>query len=139
MPQIKTIASPVKRILAATGTVLLALGLPAVASAESTLEGKWANPKRSVIVSVARCGDAYCGTVSWATANNRAKGTTPGIRVLSDLRPAGEGIYKGNAFEPKRNINGSATVHQMGPNVMVVKGCAIMGLFCKEQRWTRVS
>jgi uncharacterized protein (DUF2147 family) len=121
------------------GLVLMALGLPAVAAAASTLEGKWANPKRSVIVSVARCGEAYCGTVSWATAKNRAKGTTPGTRVLSDLRPAGDGIYKGSAFEPKRDISGSATVRQIGPNVMVVKGCAMMGLFCKEQRWTRVS
>jgi uncharacterized protein (DUF2147 family) len=127
-----------KRILARMGLVLMALGLPAVAAA-STLEGKWANPKRSVIVSVARCGEAYCGTVSWATAKNRAKGTTPGTRVLSDLRPAGDGIYKGSAFEPKRDISGSATVRQIGPNVMVVKGCAMMGLFCKEQRWTRVS
>jgi|SRR4029453_2964109 uncharacterized protein (DUF2147 family) len=128
-----------KRILAKAGPILLAAAVPAVASAESTLEGKWANPKHSVIVDVARCGDAFCGTVSWATANNRAKGTAPGTRVLSDLRPAGDGSYKGSAFEPKRSIHGSATVRQVGPNAMVVKGCAIMGLFCKEQRWTRVS
>lgn len=128
-----------KKILAKAGLVLLVAGVPAIASAESTLEGKWANPKHSVIVDVARCGNAFCGTVSWATANNRAKGTTPGTRVLSDLRPAGDGSYKGNAFDPKRSIHGSATVHQIGPNAMVVKGCAIMGLFCKEQRWTRVS
>jgi len=37
------------------------------------------------------------------------------------------------------NISGSATVRQDGPNAMVVKGCAVLGLFCKEQRWTRVS
>jgi uncharacterized protein (DUF2147 family) len=59
--------------------------------------------------------------------------------VLSDLRPTGDGGYRGSAFEPKRDIHGSATVRQVGPNVMVVKGCAVMGLFCKEQRWTRVS
>ena len=53
--------------------------------------------------------------------------------------PHGDGVYKGKAFEPKRNIRGSATVRQVGPNVMVVKGCAILGMICKEQRWTRVS
>lgn len=114
------------------------MALPVAASATS-LEGRWANPKRSVIVSVARCGAAYCGTVSWASAKNREKGASPGTRVLSDLRPQGDGVYKGRAFEPKRNISGSATVHQVSANVMVVKGCAVMGLFCKEQRWTRVS
>jgi uncharacterized protein (DUF2147 family) len=128
-----------KQILAKTGLLLLAFSVPAAAAAQATLEGKWANPHRSVIVNVSRCGDAYCGIVSWASAKNRERGTTPGTRVLSDLRPAGDGIYKGSAFEPKREIHGSATVRQVGPNVMVVKGCAVMGLFCKEQRWTRVS
>jgi uncharacterized protein (DUF2147 family) len=126
-----------KQILAKAGLALVAISMPIAASAQS-LEGKWANPKRSVIVNVARCGSAYCGTVSWATEKNRDKGATPGTRVLSDLRPQGEGVYKGRAFEPKRNISGSATVHQVGEDVMIVKGC-VMGVFCKEQRWTRVS
>ena len=127
-----------KRILTKLAVVLIAVSAPAMASSQA-LEGRWANAKRSVIVKVSRCGDAYCGTISWASAHNREKGTTPGTRVLSDLKPAGEGVYKGRAFEPKRDISGSATVRQDGPNVMIVKGCAVLGLICKEQRWTRVS
>ena len=126
-----------KRTLLSIAAAAAAL-LPTAASAQA-LEGKWTNPKRSVIVHVVRCGDAYCGTVSWASAKNREKGTEPGIRVLSELRPRGDGTYKGRAYEPKHNISGSATVRQMGPNVMVVRGCAVVGLLCKEQRWTRVS
>ncbi len=127
-----------KRILTKLAVVLIAVSAPAMASSQA-LEGRWANAKRSVIVKVSRCGDAYCGTISWASAHNREKGTTPGTRVLSDLKPAGEGVYKGRAFEPKRDISGSATVRQVSPDVMIVKGCAVMGLFCKEQRWTRIS
>ena len=132
-----------KRILLSIAVVSAALGTPASASAQA-LEGKWTNPKRSVIVNVARCGSAYCGTVSWAAEKTRNKVAENGrklvgTRILSDLRPAGDGLYKGRAFEPKRNIRGSATVRQVGPNVMVVKGCAVLGAFCKEQRWTRVS
>ena len=127
-----------KRILLSIAAAAVALAAPAPASAQA-LEGKWTNSKRSVIVRVARCGDAYCGTVSWASPKNRKKGAEPGTRVLSDLKPAGDGVYKGRAFEPKRNIRGSATVHQVGPDTMVVKGCAVLGLICKEQRWTRVS
>ena len=127
-----------KRIWTKLALALLALSAPALASSQA-LEGRWANPKRSVIVNVSRCGDAYCGTVSWANAKNRENGTTPGTRVLSGLRPAGDGIYKGRAFEPKRDISGSATIRQVSPDVMIVKGCAVMGLFCKEQRWTRIS
>lgn len=127
-----------KQLILSIAAVGAALGASAPANAQA-LEGKWANPKRSVIVNVARCGEAYCGTVSWATPKNRAKGAEPGTRVLSDLRPQGGGIYKGRAYEPKRNVRGSATVHQVGPNTMVVKGCAVLGVICKEQRWTRVS
>ena len=127
-----------KRILLSIAAATVALGASGPANAQA-LEGKWANSKRSVIVHVARCGDAYCGTVSWASAKNRQKGAEPGTRVLTDLRPTGGGVYKGKAFEPKRKIRGSATVHQVGPDTMVVKGCAVFGVFCSEQRWTRVS
>ena len=129
-----------KRILILAVSMLVAA--PSALAAQS-LEGKWTNPKRSVIVTVDRCGQAYCGTVSWASQHNRDKVADKGrqllgARILSDLKPAGGGLYKGQAFEPKRNIRGSATVRQLGSNTMAVKGCAVLGLFCKEQRWTRV-
>lgn len=128
-----------KRHILSIAAACMALSAPVAAARAQALEGKWANPKRSVIVNVAKCGDAFCGTVSWASPRNREKGVAPGTRVLSDLRPDGGGSYKGRAYEPKRGIRGSATVRQVGPNVMVVKGCAIAGLFCRDQRWTRVS
>ena len=133
-----------KQIFAKAVLVLFATTVPVMASAHAAIEGKWANPKHSVVVSVGRCGDAYCGTVSWASAKNREKVADNGrkligTRILSDLRPAGNGLYKGRAFEPKRNLRGSATVRQVGPNTMVVKGCAVLGMLCREQRWTRVS
>jgi uncharacterized protein (DUF2147 family) len=127
-----------KRLVLSIAAIAVALSTPALASAQA-LEGKWTNAKRSVIVHVARCGEAYCGTVSWASAKNRAQGAKPGTQVLTDLRPHGGGIYKGRAYEPKRKIRGSATVRQVGPDVMVVKGCAVVGLICSEQRWTRIS
>lgn len=128
------------RILLFAASMLLAA--PSALAAQS-LEGNWTNPKRSVIVKVDRCGEAYCGTVSWASQHNRDKVAGEGrqlvgTRILTDLKPAGDGQFKGQAFEPKRNIRGSATVRQLGANAMVVKGCAVLGLFCREQRWTRV-
>ena len=125
--------------------LLFAASMPASASAQASIEGRWTNPKRSVIIEVARCGQAYCGTVVWASAKaqaNARKGGTQnliGKRLVSGARPIGNGVYKGRAFVPKRNIHSSATIRQTGPNTMVVEGCALAGLICKEQRWTRVS
>ena len=124
---------------------LLFAALPAAASAPASVEGRWTNPKRSVVIDVAPCGPAYCGTVVAASPKARAnarKGGTEnlvGTRILSGARPVRPGVYKGRAFVPRRNIHSSATIRQTGPNTMIVEGCALAGLLCKEQRWTRVS
>ena len=122
---------------------LAALAAPAFASAQS-VEGRWANPKHSVVIEVDRCGSAYCGTVVKATPkakrNAREAGTDylVGTQILTDVRPDGKGGFKGRAFVPKHNVRAGATIRWAGPDAMVVKGCVI-GIICKEQRWTRVS
>ena len=114
------------------------------ASAQASVEGRWTNPKRSVVIEVARCGQAWCATVVAASAKAKAnarKGGTEnliGTRILTGARPIGNGIYKGKGFIPKRNVHAPATIRQRGPNVMEVEGCVLAGLLCKEQRWTRV-
>jgi uncharacterized protein (DUF2147 family) len=135
-----------KTILITAALAATATAMPAGALAQEALEGQWRNPKGSIVVRVAPCGGAYCGTVVRASEKARAgarKGGTDdliGTRILSNLRPAGRGTYKGLAFEPKRNIRAPAVVRMVGPNAIEVKGCAIGGmLLCKEQRWTRIS
>jgi uncharacterized protein (DUF2147 family) len=123
----------------------LVAGLAATpALAVASVEGRWTNPKRSIVIEVARCGQGWCGTVVAASAKAKAKarqgGTANliGTRVLSNARPVGNGVFKGRGFVPKRNIYAPATIRQRGPNVMEVEGCALGGLLCKEQRWTRI-
>jgi uncharacterized protein (DUF2147 family) len=135
-----------KRVWTRIAIVLAACSVPVTAAAQAAIEGHWKNPKGSVVVRVAPCGSSYCGTVVDASAKARAsaaRGGTRnliGTRILSNLRPAGDGSFKGQAFDPKRNIHAGATIRQIGPNALVVRGCAIAGMFiCKEQRWTRVS
>lgn len=134
-----------KAVFVTTALVLIALAVPATASAKPPIEGQWRNPKGSVVVRVAPCGDAYCGTVVDASAKAKAsarKGGTPrliGTRILSGVRPAGDGAFRGQAFDPKRNIRAPATIRVIGPSTLLVKGCVLGGIICKEQRWTRVS
>lgn len=128
-------------------TILLSLVLAtlaaAPASAGAAFEGRWANPKRSVILEVAPCGNAHCGTVVWASPkareNAREGGTTTlvGTRLITGIQPDGKGAYKGRGFVPKQNIHAPATIRHAGPNTMLVKGC-VLAVICKEQRWTRV-
>jgi uncharacterized protein (DUF2147 family) len=134
-----------KQILAKVALFLIVAAVPVTASAQAALEGHWRNPKGSVVVRVTSCGDAYCGVVIQASDKAKAsarKGGTPtliGTRILSGMKPTGEGTFKGLAFDPKRNIRAPATVRLLGPSTLVVKGCVLSGIICKEQRWTRVS
>ena len=98
-----------------------------------------------MIVHLGPCGRNLCGTVvnasDHAKESARKGGTANliGTRILSGLRPAGDGVYKGEVFDPKRNIRAPATVRLLGPDALEVRGCALAGMFlCKEQRWTRV-
>jgi uncharacterized protein (DUF2147 family) len=133
------------RKLAKLMLALAAAALPVTASAEPALTGQWKNPKGSVVVRLTECGNAICGVVVNASEHAKEtarKGGTPnlvGTRILSGLRPTGDGTFKGQAFDPKRNIRAPATVRLLGPNALSVEGCALLGLVCKEQRWTRVS
>jgi uncharacterized protein (DUF2147 family) len=134
-----------KRIFAQLALVALAAAVPVTASTEAALDGHWRNPKGNVIVRVAPCGESYCGIVVEASDKAKAtarKGGTPnliGTRILSGLHPAGDGSFKGQAFDPKRNIRAPATIRLFGSSTLVVKGCVLSGIICKEQRWTRVS
>ena len=120
------------------------IAAPTAAIAKAPIEGRWVNPKGSVTVRIAACGEAFCGTVIDASAKAKAtarKGGTPnlvGTQVMSDLRPKGNGTYSGRAFDPKRNIRAPATIRITGSSTLVVRGCLIKGVICKEQRWTKV-
>ena len=127
--------------------IFLSIALLTLASAANAvpIEGRWQNPKDSVIIDVAPCGaGTWCGKVSWASPKARAdarKGGTQrlvGTRLLSGLRPDGAGGWRGRAFLPKRNMRANALVHAANSNSIIVKGCLIGELICKEQRWTRV-
>ena len=117
---------------------------PSAATAKAPIEGRWVNPKGSVTVQVAPCGPAFCATVIDASAKAKAtarKGGTPdliGTQVMSEFRANGDGTYRGRAFDPKRNLRAPATIRMIGASTLVVKGCLVGGIICKEQRWKRV-
>lgn len=117
---------------------------PLAANAPAPIIGRWQNPSDSVTVEVAPCGAAFCGTVVQASAKAKRdaqKGGTAnlvGTRLMSGFTAAGGGKYKGKVFLPKRGMHASGTIRLAGRNTLVVEGCALAGLICREQRWDRV-
>jgi uncharacterized protein (DUF2147 family) len=133
----------IKRFI--TGALLAAASVVSPAAEPSAFEGHWTNPKHSTVVNVRHCeGNSFCAIVVKASAKaqaNARKGGTMhfiGTEILR-VRPVGDGIFKGTAFDPESNMHVSATVTVLGPGEMEIKGCAVLGLICQAQRWTKVS
>lgn len=120
-------------------TVLLAT--PALAA--PTITGDWTNPNRSVTVHIAPCGGTLCGRVIRASGEakaNAAAGGTPrlvGTILMSKLTPAGAGSWKGTFFVPDKNVRADGTLRQINANAIEIEGCAVAGILCKSQRWSR--
>lgn len=121
----------------------IALIATSSAAAAAPIEGRWQNPKDSVIVNVRSCGaETYCGKVAWASAKaqRKAEGRMQvGTQILSGLRSDGRGGYKGRAYVPRHKVHATATVRHAGPDALIVKGCTFGGVICKSERWTRVN
>ena len=138
-------ARQLRRAIAAT-LIAAVFSVSAGAAGRDGLEGHWENPKHTTVVNVSVCGPGpeYCAIVLKASAKaqaNAAKGGTThfiGTEILR-VKPAGDGVFKGTAFDPESNMHVAATVRLIAPGVMDMKGCALLGLVCESQRWTKVS
>ena len=117
----------------------------ALAAAQPTqhapIEGLWKNPIGSAIIAVAPCGNALCGKVVWASARGQrevAKTTSNvvGTTVLTEVKPKGKG-WAGKLFVPDDNIHVSARLQLLSATQLKLTGCALAGVICRSQVWTR--
>ena len=121
----------------------IAVLLAAQAATAVPIEGRWRSPGGNSIIQVAPCGEAWCGTVAWASAKAKkdaAKATSElvGTQLLTDVTAAGEGRWNGRLFIPDRNMRVTAKL-QMGPGgELQVSGCLAGKSLCKTQLWTPV-
>ena len=115
------------------------------AAQAAPIEGNWINPSRSVTVRIAPCGQSLCGRVVAASAKARGDaaaagtGRLIGTPLMSDLEPIGEGAWRADIFVPDRNVHAQGELHLTGPRTLDVQGCAMGGLICKTQTWTKVA
>jgi uncharacterized protein (DUF2147 family) len=126
-------------------TPLAALLVATPALAASPLEGNWTNPGGTVTVRIAPCGrELLCGRVVRASPSAIDKAAAAGTRLIgaelmSDLEPVAQGAWHGSFFVPDRNVRADGEVHLLSARTLEVEGCAMGGLLCKSQQWTRVS
>lgn len=129
------------RVTASTIVLVCSAGLQG--APEAPIEGFWKNPIGTVIIAIAPCQKALCGTVKWASARAKidaAKHTQQliGSQILTNLRQTGA-KWTGRLFIPDENIRVGARLQLVTPDRLKVTGCAIIGLICDSQIWSRVN
>ena len=129
-------------LLSVSAAILAFAAGGASASADPGL-GTWINPKGTVVVRTARCGDAICGRVIKASREAqdkaRAAGTTRlvGTQILTGFRAVGAGRWQGEAFVPDMGVTVTATMVQLGRDTLEIEGCSFGGYLCRKQVWRR--
>lgn len=110
--------------------------------ATAEIEGFWRNPIGSAIIRVEPCGRAFCGKVVWASERGKheVSATTSrivGTTVLTEVKSVGGNRWAGQLFIPDDNVRVSAKLQLIGNRKLKLTGCAVLGLFCRSQIWTR--
>jgi uncharacterized protein (DUF2147 family) len=122
--------------------LLATASLASPALAQVPVMGLWRNPSGTAIIAIAPCGSTLCGRVAWASARGqqevaRNSPKVVGTTVLTGLKPRGD-RWMGSLYIPDDNIHVSAKLQLLGPRQLKLTGCAIAGLICRSQVWTRV-
>jgi len=141
------------RYLALVATLALAAFDPALA-ADPT--GTWLTQTGGSRIRIADCGGALCGTIIWLKEPNdpdtrkpktdknnsdAAKRARPllGVQIVLGMKPAGADKWTGQVYnaEDGKTYSGNLTV--TGAGSLTLQGCALGGLVCKGQNWTKVN
>ena len=135
---------PMARLGSATLAVLLLSAAAASAKPATGFPfGTWENEKRSVRIKVAPCGANACGKVIWANAEAKADAAEGGTKQLvgtqlfQNFAKAEGGEWKGKIFVPDLNGTYDGSARPDGASRLVAEGCAVGGLVCKKQVWTK--
>lgn len=133
------------RHIAMIATLLLALAAaPAGAMTPNPVLGVWANPKGTLAVQTAPCGQNLCGAIVRATdqamADARDAGIPRliGIQLLQDYHPSNGRIWAGRVYVPDMGRTFSSRIEQMSPDTLKISGCLVGGFICKSQLWHRL-
>ena len=131
---------PIMSALALAATMAIP---PVQAASPAPIEGKWR--KGNMEVEIRPCGvETWCAKVTDASDSQRAKARKGsgvellGLTMISDLRADDQpGRYKGRVFIPDKDMTVKGTVTAVSENKIKVRGCAVIGLICREREWVR--
>jgi len=124
-PQVSLSPAPAPVQVAAAPTTA-----PAVQPSDSPI-GVWMSEKKEGKIRVEDCNGNLCGySVDAKTGAN-------GAQVLINMKPKGD-KWVGRIRDTRSGSNYDSTITLRGSDKLKVQGCALGGMFCGGETWTRV-
>jgi uncharacterized protein (DUF2147 family) len=94
--------------------------------------GLWLTEEKEGKVRIEQCGANLCGY------SVDAKSNTNGEQVLINMKP-GKDKWTGRIYDPKSGSTYDSTIAMKGTDTLRVQGCALGGMFCGGQTWSRLN
>jgi uncharacterized protein (DUF2147 family) len=94
--------------------------------------GLWLTEEKEGKVRIEQCGGNLCGYSVDAKTNQN------GEQVLLNMKP-GKDKWTGRIFDPKSGSTYDSTIALKTQDSLRVQGCALGGMFCGGQTWSRIN
>jgi uncharacterized protein (DUF2147 family) len=109
--------------------------IPAASSAPPSNSplGLWLTEEKEGKVRIEQCGASLCGYSVDAKSNQN------GEQVLINMKPGKDSKWSGRILDPSSGSTYDSTIAMKGTDSLRVQGCAMGGMFCGGQTWTRVN
>jgi uncharacterized protein (DUF2147 family) len=141
-----------------TTAALVLLGFFATSAAAWAADphGMWLTETGNSKIRITDCGGALCGTIAWLkepndpetgkpkTDKNNAdasKRTRPviGVAIVLSMKPNGTDKWTGQVYNAEDGKTYSGNITMQSADALKLEGCALGGLICKGQTWTRAN
>ena len=123
-----------QRIFSIVSLASLALGFTTASSLAASVDGVWMRTDGAAKVQFAPCGSAECGSIVWLKkSDGRA---TIGERVFFGMAQTASNTWAGTAHNPEDGNDYDGTMTLSGSR-LTTQGCAMGGMICKSQTWSR--
>jgi uncharacterized protein (DUF2147 family) len=140
-------------IIAASAIFCFAAATPASAGDP---RGSWTTENGKAKVAIVSCGGALCGNIvalkepndpatgkPKTDSNNAdaAKRARPlvGVQIVIDMKPDTADKWTGQVYNAEDGKTYSGSITLVNASTLTLQGCALGGLICKNQTWTRAN
>ena len=123
------------RVRAQAAIAAVAVLFVATAARAAEPYGTWTRPSTGTQVDFYNCGGNLCAKV--ASVKDQSKKESVGKAIMTGAKKSGDNKWEGDLLNLDDGKTYSGVVTLEGPNALNLKGCALGGLICKGETFTK--